>query len=108
MPLSYQSLNSGDVFILDTGLTLYQWNGSQSSGIEKAKGAELSRAIDDERKGLPTVVVYGNKTSYQSMEEEGKEEEVFWSKLGGKGPIASAASAGNDKEAQKQQKTLFK
>ena len=37
VPLSHTSLNSGDVFILDCGLMLYQWNGSKSSGAEKNK-----------------------------------------------------------------------
>lgn len=43
----------------DNGLTLYQWNGSKSSGQERIKAAQLCRAIDDEREGKPRVVVMG-------------------------------------------------
>jgi len=28
-------LTDGDVFILDLGLTIYQWNGQEANGIEK-------------------------------------------------------------------------
>jgi len=49
------SLNSGDVFLLDAGLTIIQWNGSKSSPQERTKGGEIARALKSERKGLPTV-----------------------------------------------------
>jgi gelsolin len=97
VPLSRDSLNSGDVFILgalrrpcfllrsscslltlvlmlmaigggchpDNGLTLYQWNGSKSSGQERIKAAQLCRAIDDEREGKPRVVVMGTPSLYR-------------------------------------------
>jgi gelsolin len=97
--LSHKSLNSGDVFILDKGLDIYQWNGSKAGPMEKMKGAQLSRAIDDERKGLATVHVF---------EENGKDLDAFWTALGGKGPVASAESAGSDEEAEtKSDKKLF-
>ena len=38
LPIHISSLNSGDVFILDAGLTLYQMNGKQSAGMERIKG----------------------------------------------------------------------
>lgn len=62
--MSHRSLNSGDVFILDAGLDIYQWNGSKAGPQEKMKGASLCRALDDERKGLPKVHVMeeGEKT----------------------------------------------
>ena len=36
-PMSRKSLKSGDVFILDLGLKLYQWNGSKSNKDERTK-----------------------------------------------------------------------
>lgn len=39
--LSGNSLNSGDVFILDAGRFLYQWNGKGSSNVEKTKALEV-------------------------------------------------------------------
>ena len=35
--ISYKSLNNGDVFILDCGLKIFQWNGKSSSKAERAK-----------------------------------------------------------------------
>lgn len=45
VPLAAASVNSGDVFVLDLGLRLVQFNGKDSSGRERIKAAELCRAI---------------------------------------------------------------
>jgi len=87
VPLSRDSLNSGDVFILDAGLLIYQFNGAKASVNEKSKAAQLARAIDDERKGLPTISVF---------EEGDKDAGAFWAHLGGEGPIKSADAGGDD------------
>jgi len=78
--LSGSSLNSGDVFILDLGLTIYQFNGSKSTFQERAKGASLVRAIKDERKGSPAVEVL--------TEADPDIPDQFWSSLVGKCAIA--------------------
>jgi hypothetical protein len=97
--LSHKSLNSGDVFILDHGLTLFQWNGKNSGQQEKTKGAQISRALSDERKGQAKIIV----------NEDGHEEEAFWKTLGGKGAVKTAADGGKDDEDQKPgEKKLFK
>jgi gelsolin len=100
VPLSSQSLNSGDVFILDKGLDLYQMNGKKSSAGERMKGAQLARAIDDERKGLATVHVA----------EQGDNDKAFWTAfwaaLGGEGPISN--DSGSDVEATKEAGNLKK
>ncbi|KAN0029376.1 hypothetical protein ACTFIV_011267 [Dictyostelium citrinum] len=91
--LCYQSLNKGDVFILDCGKDknlLYQWNGSESNRIEKGKGMDIGKSIKDkERVGCRVIII-----------DEGKEPEEFWKILGGKGEIASADSAGDDRDAE--------
>jgi len=86
--LTRESLNSGDVFILDAGLKLYQFNGSRSSGGERMKAGQLCRAIDEERRGLAQVIVF----------EEGDKDipAPFWEMLGGEGPIHSAEEGGSD------------
>lgn len=33
IPMRYKSVNSGDVFIMDLGLTIYQFNGAHSSKV---------------------------------------------------------------------------
>ena len=35
--MHYTSLNNGDVFILDEGMTIHCWNGSQCSRTERMK-----------------------------------------------------------------------
>ena len=52
-------INSGDVFILDTGKVLYQWNGKKSSGIEKVKAAEYAHGIEADRSGDVNVETFG-------------------------------------------------
>ena len=49
--LAWSSMNSGDVFILDMGLTIYVWNGSQAGRLEKVKGLDVARRIRDEERG---------------------------------------------------------
>jgi len=97
--LSHKSLNSGDVFILDAGLKIYQWNGTKSGPQEKMKGAQLCRALADERKGLPKI---------QVLEEGGKDLADFWKALGGQGPVKTAEEGGDDTEHEKAtEKKLF-
>jgi len=96
--LHHSSLNSGDVFVLDNGLTIFQWNGVKAGPAEKQKGAQLSRALKDERKGLPKINVL----------EEKDQDKDFWVLLGGNGPVKSAEEGGNDDEAEKSDfKMLF-
>jgi len=92
VPMERGSLNSGDVFILDNGLNIYQFNGKKSSPSERSKGAQIARAIDDERKGLATVHVF---------EEGDKDAKPFWDLLGGEGAIKSAEEGGSDMESDK-------
>lgn len=56
VPLSYESLNSGDVFILDAGLKIYQFNGEKASGQEKHKAMEFCSNLAGERKTAKTQV----------------------------------------------------
>jgi gelsolin len=79
VPLSHTSLNSGDVFILDLGLRILQWNGSKSNGAERIKASQIVHSLDDDRKGLATVEVLS----------EGDKSDEFWNALGGEGPIAA-------------------
>jgi gelsolin len=58
VPKTYKSLNSGDVFVLDGGKNIYQWNGKASNGTERHRAAELCRTLDGERKGLAKITVF--------------------------------------------------
>jgi len=93
VPVSYKSLNSGDVFILDTGLSIYCWNGVSASRAEKATSIQTTLRFRDSRGGKPAVLVL----------EEGKEPGPFWDALGGKGPIMKASDVEDDEAFERQQ-----
>merc|ERR1739838_85941 len=64
-----KSLNSGDTFVLDTGLILYQYQGRKAGKDEKLKAGKLQRAIDDERKGKPGVVVFSQTDDIEKVKK---------------------------------------
>ena len=79
--MSHASLNAGDVFILDLGMSLLQWNGSEANRKEKVKAIQVCTCIkNDERGGKATI----------DSCDQGWEPAEFWTALGGKGPIAPA------------------
>lgn len=99
VPLKRESLNEGDVFILDNGLKLYLWNGKDANRFEKAKGVQLLVKLRNERGARPETVLL----------DEDPENEEFWSMLGGQGPIASAEEGGEDEVADSGEETkLFR
>ena len=64
VPLSNKSLNSGDVFILDLGLSIYVFNAPGANRMERAKGTEVANQINsDERSGRAKVRVYHTNIS---------------------------------------------
>jgi hypothetical protein len=55
-----ESLNLGDVFILDLGLDLYVWMPPESGRLERLKGIEQAKSIrDKERAGRPKIHILG-------------------------------------------------
>ena len=99
VPLTYKSLNHGDVFVLDDGKTIYCWNGKQSSKKEKVKATEIARKIRDEERGGKSKVV---------IIDSGIDSETrFFTALGDKGEIKSAEDGGDDSEFEKSNKTVI-
>jgi len=98
VPLDPKSINSGDVFILDLGLLLIQFNGKDSSGHERIKAAEVCRALDEERSNIPDVLVFEEFTKAEDWPKE-------WVDLLGTGPYATAEEGGNDLEFEKTEST---
>jgi len=94
VPLEAASVNSGDVFILDLGLLIIQFNGQKSATFERAKATEICRALDDERGQVPEVVVFDE---YSTPDDWPKE----WVERLGKGPYKSAAEGGDDLQFEK-------
>lgn len=74
VPVALSSLNKGDVFVLDKGLTIFVFNGPTANKYEKTKGLEVARRIkDDERGGRASIVV---------LDEDIRNAE-FWGHFGG-------------------------
>lgn len=51
----HQNLNSGDVFILDNGLEIFQWNGKTCNKDEKFKAVQYLQDLKSTRGGKPKV-----------------------------------------------------
>ncbi|KAM4719940.1 gelsolin a isoform 2-T2 [Anableps anableps] len=83
VPVSWESFNQGDCFILDLGDEIYQWCGSQSNRFEKLKATQVAKGIrDNERSGRARVYVC----------DEGMEREKMTEVLGPKPDLPPGAS----------------
>ncbi|XP_044523486.1 villin-1 [Gracilinanus agilis] len=49
--MSWKSFNRGDVFLLDLGKLIIQWNGPESNRMERIKGVNLAKEIRDQERG---------------------------------------------------------
>uniref|UniRef100_A0A4W5K498 Gelsolin n=1 Tax=Hucho hucho TaxID=62062 RepID=A0A4W5K498_9TELE len=73
VPVSWDSFNQGDCFILDLGSEIYQWCGSQSNRFEKLKATQVAKGIrDNERSGRARVYVCDEGAERDKMIEERK------------------------------------
>jgi len=93
VPLHADSLNSGDVFVVDLGLEVLQFNGKTSGGGERNKAAQLVRGIDDERGSKVAIIVLD-----EVDEKPTPDWNKFWEKVGGKKAIK--AEEGKDAAIQ--------
>jgi len=84
VPFTTDSLNCGDVFVLDAGLDIFQMNGRECGAMEKTKAAELARNLDNERGGKPNVWVFEQDDTGDVHAKK------FWELLGGRKEIAPA------------------
>ncbi|KAM3622019.1 uncharacterized protein V6R79_019250 [Siganus canaliculatus] len=70
--MSWKSFNLGDVFLLDIGKTIVQWNGPKSNRQEKLKGMLLAKDIRDRERGgradIRVVEGEAESSSPQNME----------------------------------------
>lgn len=84
------SLNLGDVFILDCGRELYVWMPPESGRLERIKGMAQARTIrDKERSGVPVI---------HALDSDWDTEEGFWKMFGGPGGTIKSAEAGGKDE----------
>lgn len=77
MPVTADSINEGDCFVLDNGMTIYYWAGLEANNHEKLKACEIAIGIkNNERKSKAKL--------FYPRDEGGQAEEDFWALLGGK------------------------
>lgn len=74
--ISGNSLNEGDVFILDLGMKLYFWPGTECNVNEKVKGMEVLFNIKNGERGSLAKHYYPREDAEADVE--------FWAELGGK------------------------
>ncbi|KAL3075197.1 hypothetical protein niasHS_013420 [Heterodera schachtii] len=87
-----ESLNLGDVFILDMGLNLYVWTPPMSGRLERIKGMNQAKSIrDKERVGKPKIHV---------LDQDWNSNDEFWRHFGGKEMVGwiKVPKAGGDDE----------
>uniref|UniRef100_A0A672NQX9 Villin-1 n=1 Tax=Sinocyclocheilus grahami TaxID=75366 RepID=A0A672NQX9_SINGR len=69
--MSWNSFNQGDVFLLDLGSLIIQWNGPKSNRMERLRGMNLAKDIRDRERGgrAQVTVVEGDdeKSSEEAM-----------------------------------------
>ncbi|XP_071402663.1 gelsolin-like [Centroberyx affinis] len=85
VPVSWESFNQGDSFILDLGEEIIQWSGSHSNRFERLKATQVSKGIrDNERCGRAKLQIC----------DEGAEPERMLEVLGEKPDLPEAQTDG--------------
>jgi hypothetical protein len=87
-------LNKSDVFILDAGDKIYDWNGVHSSRKKRAKGLDVANRINKYQRNHKSEVII-------IEDEQGEAPKDFWEALGGKPdhiPLAHADDELKEKE----------
>jgi len=96
VPLEPSSMNSGDVFILDTKHDIFQWNGKGASKLEKQKAMDLARNIRDSDHNAECAA------KVTIIEQDQDDDTEFWKAFGKAKPGSIAAAT--DDAAHEQQK----
>ena len=91
-------MNHGDVFNLDLGLQLFQFNGRTSGMWEKEKAREVIVSLRAERNGKPSLDV---------IDDDGQGEGDFWAAIHGK-PSDLAEEGAPDTSVAPRQHAIFR
>jgi len=80
VPIKHESLNNSDCFVLDAGLTIFQFNGEKSSSWEKRKASAIVAELKAARHGKvkDTYIIDGINDKGNKLIEE------FWGFFGGR------------------------
>jgi gelsolin len=98
IPMEASSMNHGDVFLLDAGLTIFQWNGVSSGGFERNKASNLVNSLKSDRPKTKLEVIDGDDDNV-----------AFWDLIEGTiADVKTAEEGGDDAEARKIVLRMFK
>jgi len=100
--LSSRSLNKADVYILDLGDKIYDWNGAAADRKKREKGVEVANRLGEERRKRTAGKV--GKRPETIIIEDGHMEppKEFWDALGGKPDSIPTSPPGDDAKKEKQ------
>ncbi|ETE66883.1 Gelsolin [Ophiophagus hannah] len=97
VPVSWDSFNRGDCFILDLGSNIHQWCGSDANRFERLKATQVAKGIrDNERSGRARVFV----------EDDGAERDEMIQVLGPKPTLPAGTT--DDTQADATNRRLAK
>ncbi len=126
--LKSSSLNEGDVFILDAGLKLFQWNGKEANKYEKVKGLEMITKINAEERGNKAQIIFlgmrfppvfyttwivrevAGFCSFRVpavLDGTGGDDTDFWKLLGDKKAVKSAKDVPSDDDVKEAVTVLY-
>jgi gelsolin len=92
-PVTIDSLNQGDCFLLDLGTKIYIWMGDDSSPFEKQACAVAAENLENKRCG--------------KSESTNDIDDAFWEALGGPGEIKSAGCVDDSITADTPKESAF-
>lgn len=110
--LSPASLNHGDCFVLDCGLSVFLWTGRDANKYEKTKAAGFLQALTNERGGLGKVEVGyvldepSSESESSCVDEPDADDVRFFSVLMGRGGVDASGEPASD-EAEEEAKTFL-
>jgi len=103
------NMNHADVFILDAGDKLYQWNGRKSSPFERNKASRAVNQLRSERMGLAGI----GKVDFEVIEDDHSKEkhDHFWAHIKGSyDDVKDSAGASNLKTSasKKRERVIYR
>lgn len=97
--LKGDSLTSGDCYILDAGLMIYQWQGKNSNTREKTRAHQYAVGLVSDRNGKPKIEVID--------QEDTQFPDGFWDILGGQPDEIKDDDGDDDEWEKKSEKIMF-
>ncbi|XP_065051473.1 villin-1-like isoform X2 [Rhopilema esculentum] len=106
VPVECESLNRGDVFILDNGTKVWVWCGYESNKLERIRGMEFANEIRDSMRGGRAHVYLVEDDPTLKFTKAGKDHPMnkFFTDLGSAaGAVKAADEGGSDEKVERAQ-----